>query len=25
MTIGEVVDRLIAAYPDLSISKLRFL
>ena len=25
MTIGEVVDRLISAYPDLSISKLRFL
>ncbi len=25
MTIGEVVDRLVAAYPDLSISKLRFL
>jgi DNA-binding transcriptional MerR regulator len=25
MTIGEVVDRLVSAYPDLSISKLRFL
>lgn len=25
MTIGEVVDRLVAAYPDLSISKIRFL
>ncbi len=25
MTIGEVVDRLIGAYPDLSISKIRFL
>lgn len=25
MTIGEVVDRLVSAYPDLTISKLRFL
>ena len=25
MTIGEVVDRLVSAYPDLSISKIRFL
>ena len=25
MTIGEVVDRLVASYPDLSISKIRFL